>query len=177
LINYAQLSTAQYLAEWTDKKYDIDDDGDVFDQNGRYVGDTWEELEDDLQSSFNADSTLTKEILDELEILGWEMIEEDEEDEEDEEEKEKKKRKISESLKEKVKKIMQKITKRGKINQMTRIKQILGIYKNPITSKQLSKLINKPEPSIRRDLAKGVKDGLWKRIGKKGSRGVKYQKL
>ena len=87
------------------------------------------------------------------------------------------KQKILDKLKEKIKNILKKPTERNKVNQMTKTEKILDIYKNPLTAKELAKITDKPEPSVRRDLAKGVKDGLWKRIGKKGSRGVKYQKL
>ena len=85
--------------------------------------------------------------------------------------------KIIRSEPEKIKNILKKPTERGKVNQMTKTEEILDIYKNPLTAKELAKITDKPEPSVRRDLAKGVNDGLWKRIGKKGSKGVKYQKL
>tara|TARA_R110002020_G_scaffold3285_1_gene14928 strand:- start:57 stop:497 length:441 start_codon:yes stop_codon:yes gene_type:complete len=77
----------------------------------------------------------------------------------------------------KIKNVVKKLTERGKVNQMTKTEEILDIYKKPISAKELAKITGKPQPSVRRDLAKGVKDGLWRRIGKKGSRGVKYQKL
>jgi predicted HTH transcriptional regulator len=77
----------------------------------------------------------------------------------------------------KIKNVVKKLTERGKVNQMTKTEEILDIYKKPISAKELAEITGKPEPSVRRDLAKGVKDGLWTRIGKKGSKGVKYQKL
>ncbi len=77
----------------------------------------------------------------------------------------------------KIKNVVKKLTERGKVNQMTKTEEILDIYKKPISAKELAKITDKPEPSVRRDLAKGVELGLWKRIGKKGSKGVKYQKL
>ena len=77
----------------------------------------------------------------------------------------------------KIKNVVKKLTERGKVNQITKTEEILDIYKKPISAKELAKITGKPEPSVRRDLAKGVELGLWRRIGKKGSRGVKYQKL
>jgi len=80
-------------------------------------------------------------------------------------------------FKEKIKNILKKPSERNKVNQITKIGELLDIYKNPISAKELSKITGKPEPSVRRDLAKGTKEGFWQRIGKKGSRGVKYQRL
>ncbi len=128
-----------------------------------------EELVNYVDTSYG--SGFTDYIIDDLQDL-WQEYED-----RLEEEIQKGKKKLLDKLKEEIKNILKKPTERGKVNQMTKTEEILDIYKNPLTAKELAKITGKPEPSVRRDLAKGVKDGLWKRIGKKGSRGVKYQKL
>ena len=52
-----------------------------------------------------------------------------------------------------VKNILKKPSERNKVNQITKIGELLDIYKNPISAKELSKITGKPEPSVRRDLA------------------------
>ena len=73
--------------------------------------------------------------------------------------------------------VLEKPTIPGKVNQVTRTQEVLEIVKEPLTISEVAEITGKPEPSVRRDLAKGVKLGLWKRIGKKGSKGVRYEEL
>ena len=81
------------------------------------------------------------------------------------------------SQQEEIEFVLEKPTIRGKVNQVTRTQEVLEIVKEPLTISEIANIMGKPEPSVRRDLAKGVELGLWKRIGKKGSKGVKYEEL
>jgi len=155
---------AERALEELEKKV-FEGDFNSFDDLVDYVIDEYDSRWNHQETSF------TDYIYEDLEDL-WQEYEDRLEEEIQEE-----KKKLLDKLKEEIKNILKKPTERGKVNQMTKTEEILDIYKNPLTAKELAKITGKPEPSVRRDLAKGVKDGLWKRIGKKGSRGVKYQKL
>ena len=78
---------------------------------------------------------------------------------------------------EEIQMVLEKPTIRGKINQVIRTQEVLEIVKEPLTISEITNIMGKPESSVRRDLSKGVELGLWKRIGKKGSKGVKYEEL
>jgi len=136
--------------------------------------DTFNDFLTDLKLQFN--KQMSSAVEDEATDLWNEMIEREEEEREREEE-EQQKQNFRKAILEFAKKIMAKPTVKGEVNQITRIEEILERLPQAISAKDLAELTGKPEPSVRRDLAQGVKKGLWERIGKKGSRGVKYRKL
>ena len=137
--------------------------------------DTFNDFLTDLKLQFN--KQMSSAVEDEATDLWNEMIEREEAEAEAEKEEQEREENLRNTMIKFAKKIMTKPTVKGKVNQITRIEEILERLPQAISAKDLAELTGKPEPSVRRDLAQGVKKGLWERIGKIGSRGVKYRKL